>query len=73
MFRTSIITVSDRGSRGQREDKSGLKIKELLTEPSFEIIDYRIVPDEQDQIRKALTEAVDHLGADLVLTTGGTG
>jgi molybdenum cofactor synthesis domain-containing protein len=73
MFRTSIITVSDRGSRGQREDKSGLTIKELLTEPSFEIIDYRIVPDEQDQIRKALTEAVDHLGADLVLTTGGTG
>lgn len=73
MFRTSIITVSDRGSRGQREDKSGLKIKELFTEPSFEIIDYRIVPDEQDQIRKALTEAVDHLGADLVLTTGGTG
>lgn len=73
MFKTSIITVSDRGYRGEREDKSGQAIRELLQGLEFEVIDYRIVPDERDHIRKALIHAVDELGADLVLTTGGTG
>jgi len=73
MFRTSIITVSDRGSRGEREDKSGQAIQKLLRGLDAEVTDYRIVPDEKDQIRKALMDAVDHLGSDLVFTTGGTG
>lgn len=73
MFKTSIITVSDRGYRGEREDKSGQAIQELLHGLDFEIIGYRIVPDEKDQIQKALIDAIDHLGSDLVFTTGGTG
>lgn len=73
MFKTSIITVSDRGYRGEREDRSGQAIQELLCGLGFEVIDYRIVPDEKDQIREALIDAIDHLGSDLVLTTGGTG
>ncbi len=73
MFKTSIITVSDRGSRGEREDKSGPAIQEGLQGLEFEVIDYRIVPDERDQIREALIDAIDQLGADLVFTTGGTG
>jgi molybdenum cofactor synthesis domain-containing protein len=73
MFKTSIITVSDRGYSGEREDQSGQAIRELLDGSDFEIIDYRIVPDESDQICSALIDAIDLIGADLVLTTGGTG
>jgi molybdopterin adenylyltransferase len=73
MFKTSIITVSDRGFRGEREDRSGQVIRELLQRPDFEVVDYRIVPDEKDQIRDAVIDTVDRIGADLVLTTGGTG
>jgi molybdenum cofactor synthesis domain-containing protein len=73
MFRTSIITVSDRGYRGEREDKSGEAIRELLRGSDFAVVDYRIVPDEKNQISKALIDAIDHLGSDLVITTGGTG
>lgn len=73
MFRTSIITVSDRGYRGEREDKSGQAIKELLDGLKAEVIDYRVIPDEKDQIREALIDAIDHVGSDLVFTTGGTG
>ncbi len=73
MFKTSIITVSDRGYRSEREDKSGSTIREILQGSDFEVVDYRIVPDEKDQIREALQDAIDRLGSDLVLTTGGTG
>jgi molybdenum cofactor synthesis domain-containing protein len=73
MFKTSIITVSDRGYRGEREDKSGHAIEELLQGLDFEIIDYRVVPDEKDQICEALIDAIERLRSDLVFTTGGTG
>jgi molybdopterin adenylyltransferase len=73
MFKTSIITVSDRGYAGEREDQSGLAIRDLLDGSDFQIIDYRIVPDESNQICSALIDAIDLIGADLVLTTGGTG
>ncbi len=73
MFKTTIITVSDRGYRGEREDKSGQTIKELLHGLDLEVIDYRIVPDEKDQVRDALIDTIDNLGSDLVFTTGGTG
>ncbi|NIQ39299.1 MAG: molybdopterin adenylyltransferase [Proteobacteria bacterium] len=73
MVKVSIITVSDRGYRGEREDKSGQIIEELLRGFGAEILDYRVIPDERDQIREALIDTVDRLGSDLVLTTGGTG
>ncbi len=73
MFKTTIITVSDRGYRGERKDKSGQTIKELLHGLDLEVIDYRIVPDEKDQVRDALIDTIDNLGSDLVFTTGGTG
>jgi len=73
MFKTSIITVSDRGYRGEWADRSGQAIQERLHGLDFEVIDYRIVPDEKDQIRKALIDAIDRLGSDVVFTTGGTG
>ncbi len=70
--RTALITISDRGSRGEREDKSGEVLFERLSAAGFEV-SYRIViPDEYEQIRKALMDFTDKK-VSLILTTGGTG
>ena len=65
-----IITVSDKGSKGEREDLSGKAIKEAVRADSYE---YAIVPDEIEYISKTIIEFIDKKGCDLVLTTGGTG
>jgi len=72
-FRTVIITVSDRGARGEREDQSGPEIARMLAETGMEIIGLRIVPDEEELISRALLEGSDGEDADLIVTTGGTG
>ncbi|GBF77260.1 molybdenum cofactor biosynthesis protein [Paenibacillus sp. 598K] len=73
-WKVAILTASDKGSAGEREDTSAQVIRELVEEElGGEIVDYRIVPDEQDEITAALIEMVDYYQADLVLTTGGTG
>jgi molybdopterin adenylyltransferase len=73
-WKVAILTASDKGSRGEREDTSAQVIRELVEEELGGIIvDYRIVPDEQDEIMAALIEMTDYYQADLVLTTGGTG
>lgn len=73
MYRVAIITVSDRGSAGMREDSSGPLIKEIIKELPGEVIHYEIVPDEKEKIIEALKKSADALMADLILTTGGTG
>jgi molybdopterin adenylyltransferase len=73
-WKVAILTASDKGSRGEREDTSAQVIRELVEEEiGGEIVDYRIVPDEQDEITAALIEMTEYYQADLVLTTGGTG
>lgn len=73
-WKVALLTASDKGSRGEREDTSAQVIRELVEEElGGDIVDYRIVPDEQDEIRAALIEMADYYQADLVLTTGGTG
>jgi molybdopterin adenylyltransferase len=72
-FRAVVITVSDRGSRGDREDGSGPEIAGMLLNMGMEIIDRRIIPDEREMIRQTLIECSDGGGADLIVTTGGTG
>ncbi|WP_270165933.1 MogA/MoaB family molybdenum cofactor biosynthesis protein [Paenibacillus sp. SYP-B4298] len=73
-WKVAILTASDKGSRGEREDTSAQVIRELIEEElGGVIVDYRIVPDEQDEITAALIEMTDYYQADLVLTTGGTG
>ena len=71
-YTAAVITVSDRGARGEREDASGPALVELLRAHGYRVVDTRIVPDEADQIQAALRAEV---AADvaLVLTTGGTG
>lgn len=72
-YRVGIITVSDRASKGEYEDKSGPVIKELVEAAGMEVVDYIIVPDEKGQIVKKLLYFSDQRQVDLVFTTGGTG
>ncbi|MGI6434526.1 MAG: MogA/MoaB family molybdenum cofactor biosynthesis protein [Syntrophomonadaceae bacterium] len=72
MYQTGIIVMSDKGSRGEREDRSGLRIGELLG-TDYQIAFYKIIPDEEAVITETLIYACDHLSLDLVLTSGGTG
>src|SRR5438128_1318221 len=70
-MRIAILTVSDKSSRGEREDLGGPAIRDALAQMEAEWGEYRVVADEQDEIAAALTELCAQ--ADLVLTTGGTG
>lgn len=73
-WKVALLTASDKGSRGEREDTSAQVIRELVEEELHgDIVEYRIVPDEQDEIRAALIEMADYFRADLVITTGGIG
>jgi molybdenum cofactor synthesis domain-containing protein len=73
LLRVAIITVSDKGHRGEREDRSGKYLMQYFKEKGWEIADYEIVPDEKDMISKKLKDISDNKKADLILTTGGTG
>ncbi|HWR43843.1 MogA/MoaB family molybdenum cofactor biosynthesis protein [Sporomusa sp.] len=72
MFSIGIITASDKGSRGEREDLSGKAIAEMLAELG-EVKHYVIVPDEREALSQAMINMADNLKIDLILTTGGTG
>jgi molybdenum cofactor synthesis domain-containing protein len=73
MFKAVILTISDRGSKGEREDSSGPLIQEMVRGLPAEVIHYEIIPDEKEIIIEALKKSADQLRADLILTTGGTG
>jgi molybdenum cofactor synthesis domain-containing protein len=73
MFKVAILTISDRGSKGEREDLSGPLIREMVKDLPAEVIHYEVIPDEKEVIIKTLKKSADRLKADLILTTGGTG
>ena len=73
MFKAGILTISDKGAVGQRADKSGACIKEILANLDIRVEEYEIVPDEKEIIANKLKYMSDELKLDLVLTTGGTG
>ena len=73
LIHASVITISDRGSRGEREDKSGPEIMMMLRDIGLDIVETKIIPDEKDQIIKTLIDYADVKGIDLIITTGGTG
>ncbi len=73
MFKIAILTISDRGSKGEREDTSGPLIREMVKDLPAEVIHYEVIPDEKEKIAEALVRSADRLRADLILTTGGTG
>lgn len=72
-YTAAVITVSDKGYRGEREDTSGPNLVKILTEKGFEVAYTSIVPDEPEMIKEQLFKCADELKIALVLTTGGTG
>jgi len=72
-MRVAIITVSDSVSRGTREDRSGVALRKRCEELGWEVASAETLADDQDAIRDSLIRICDSKGADLVLTTGGTG
>jgi molybdopterin adenylyltransferase len=70
--RIAILTSSDKGSRGEREDLSAQAIREMVSKLGV-VCDYVVVPDEREVIAENLKRLSDSRGVDLVLTTGGTG
>jgi len=72
-IRAGVITVSDKGSQGMREDRSGPEIVKMLEGIGVEVGDSAIVPDEIDRIQASLIEFADQRRMDLIVTTGGTG
>lgn len=72
-YRVAILTVSDKGSRGEREDLSGAALEEAVLAQGWRVEAREVVPDEEDAIAGRLLHYCDELRVDLVLTTGGTG
>lgn len=72
-MRVAIITSSDKGYAGEREDISGKVIEEIVSKLSYEVVFYKILPDEKDILSKTMLNICDNNIADLILTTGGTG
>jgi molybdopterin adenylyltransferase len=73
MFKAAILTVSDKGYAGEREDTGGPELARLLDPAAYQVTAYRVVPDERAAITAQLLEWCDRERLDLILTTGGTG
>ena len=73
MLRIGVITASDKGSRGEREDLSGPTLAELVEDIDGKVVEYVVLPDEQALLEEKMRLWADELGLDLILTTGGTG
>ncbi len=69
----AVITMSDSGAQGRRQDTSGEALIKRFTDEGWGHCFYKMVPDQVEPIVAAVIEAIDSAGADLVLTTGGTG
>ncbi|MDQ1336286.1 MAG: hypothetical protein QG552_3236 [Thermodesulfobacteriota bacterium] len=71
--RAGILTISDKGSRGLRQDESGKAVFRILEGHGFDVVRQDIVPDDRQQIADALVQWVDEEGLSLIVTSGGTG
>lgn len=73
MYTVAIVTSSDKGSKGEREDKSGAVIREIVEKSGFQVKRYVVLPDEKKLLKEEFRYLADELGVNLVLSTGGTG
>ncbi len=73
MYKVAVLTISDKCSKGQREDKSGEIVQDLVKKLPGEVVKYEFIPDEPEMIKEKLKYYCDNLKVDLVLTDGGTG
>jgi len=72
-MKVAILTISDRCARGEAQDLTGPALRDALVEVGAEIIELRIIPDEREMIETELVRLSDQVGADVVITDGGTG
>ncbi|KMZ55137.1 MogA/MoaB family molybdenum cofactor biosynthesis protein [Dorea sp. D27] len=72
-WKTAVITLSDKGYRGERTDESGPAVRDMLPEEEYEVREIIVLPDEQGLIEQELIRLSDEERMDLILTTGGTG
>ena len=72
-YTAAVITVSDMGGRGLRQDTSGPAVRAMLEEAGFSVAHTAILPDEMEQIRAELRDCADRRRIDLIVITGGTG
>ena len=73
MYTAAVITVSDKGYRGERMDTSGPNLCNILKDRGYDVVYTAIIPDDMEMIKAELCKCTDELGIALVLTTGGTG
>ena len=73
MYRVGIITASDKGSKGERVDESGPQIQEIISDFGYEVVYYKVLPDDKTVIADEMKRLCDENVVDLILTTGGTG
>jgi molybdopterin adenylyltransferase len=73
VFTVGVLTISDKGARGDRQDRSGAVIREILPSIDARIVNYDVVPDEKELIMTKLVKWADSDNLDVVITTGGTG
>jgi molybdopterin adenylyltransferase len=73
MFTVGVLTISDKGARGERQDESGEVIREILPSMDARIVNYDIIPDEKELIVEKLVKWADEDDLDVLITTGGTG
>jgi len=69
----AVVTMSDKGARGEREDTSGAYLQETLISEGYTLVHYQIIADNKKTIVETLNMLVDDKGVDLIVTTGGTG
>ena len=72
-WKAAVVTLSDKGYAGEREDKSGPLICEILTESGYDVQETILLPDEKEEIKECLCELCDEKRMDIIFTTGGTG
>lgn len=72
-WRAAVVTLSDKGYAGEREDKSGPLICDMLNDAGYDVVKTELLPDELEEIKKCLCKLCDDIKADIVFTTGGTG
>ena len=72
-FRAAVITLSDKGARGERKDESGPAAAKMLKDAGYEIIETVLLPDEPERLKRELCRLTDQRQADLIVTSGGTG
>lgn len=73
MYRCAIITLSDKGARGEREDVSGQVIADMVAAAGYQVVSRQLLSDDRQGLTDALVDLCDNRRADLILTTGGTG